>query len=288
MGIPESQLETWAHQGAVATAKKTHESIRSVLNSFDWPDGVNFEIYLQGSYKNDTNIRSDMDVDVVIQLNSIFNSNLTEEQKAYLGLSPSSYNWGDFRSDILDILRDYYGFGMIVEGNRAIKIKASAGRLPADVLVCSTYRKYKSLSAFDYIDGVTFWTRIENRQVVNYPKAHYENGVKKHQYTANHYKPTVRMFKNIRNYLEEKHYLTKGLTPSYFLECLLYNVPDEMFDNSFQDTFCNAINWLAEEKLDNFVCQNEHVLLFGNTPEQWTAASAEAFIKSAINLWKDW
>lgn len=288
MGVPESQLETWSHQGAVTTAKNTHESIRGALNSYDWPDGVDFEVYLQGSYKNDTNIRGDMDVDVVVQLNSTFYSNLNEEQKAYLGLSLAPYNWVDFRSDILDILRGYYGFGMIAEGNKTIKIKASAGRLPADVLVCSKYREYKSLSAFNYIEGVTFWTRIGNCQIVNYPKAHYDNGIKKNKNTANRYKPTVRMFKNMLNHLEERRYLTKGLVPSYFLECLLYNVPDQKFDDSFRDTFCNIINWLAKTKLDNFICQNEQVLLFGKTPEQWTIANAKAFIMSAIDLWKNW
>ena len=84
MGIPESQLETWSHQGAITTANATHESIRNALNSYEFPDGVDFEVYLQGSYKNDTNIRGDMDVDLAVQINSTFYSNLSEEQKRNL------------------------------------------------------------------------------------------------------------------------------------------------------------------------------------------------------------
>jgi len=90
MGIPESQLAIWSHQGAVTTAKATHESIRNALDSYRWTDGVDFEVYLQGSYKNNTNIRGDMDVDVVVQLNSSFYSNLSEEQKRILGFTPAS------------------------------------------------------------------------------------------------------------------------------------------------------------------------------------------------------
>jgi len=72
MAIPESQLERWANQGAVATAKLTADSIKRALNSFSgWPNGIKFEVYLQGSYKNNTNIRGDSDVDVVAQLNAI-------------------------------------------------------------------------------------------------------------------------------------------------------------------------------------------------------------------------
>ena len=88
MAIPESQLETWSHQGAITTAKATADSIKNALNSYiNRPDGVEFEIYLQGSYKNDTNIRGDSDVDVVAQLNSTFYNNLSEDQKRTLGLS---------------------------------------------------------------------------------------------------------------------------------------------------------------------------------------------------------
>ena len=78
MPIPESQLETWSHQGAVTTAKQTHESIRKALDPYIWPTGVKYEVYLQGSYKNTTNIRGDSDVDVVAQLNSTFQRDLSE------------------------------------------------------------------------------------------------------------------------------------------------------------------------------------------------------------------
>ena len=242
MRIPESQLETWSHQGAVTTAKATHESIRNALDTYEWPNGVNFEVYLQGSYKNNTNIRGDMDVDVVVQLNSAFYSNFSEEQKRYLGLIPESYGWSDFRADVLSALKDYYDSGMIAEGNKSIKVKSTGGCLPADVVVCTQYRKYRSLNSRDYVEGMTFWTRNKNRQVINYPKLHYENGVSKHQKTSGWYKKSVRMFKNIRNYIKENNYIPNNLAPSYFLECLLYNMPNENFGINFQNTFCSVVN----------------------------------------------
>ena len=106
MAIPESQLETWAKQGAITTAKSTADSVKNALNSYNnWPNGIDFEVYLQGSYKNDTNIRGDSDVDIVAQLNSTFYSNLSEEQKRILGLTPASYGWSNFRSDVLQVLK---------------------------------------------------------------------------------------------------------------------------------------------------------------------------------------
>ena len=283
MAIPESQLETWANQGAITTAKSTADSIKNALNSYtDWPDGIDFEVYLQGSYKNDTNIRGDSDVDVTAQLNSTFYSNLSEDQKGILGLTPASYHLSDFGADVLKILKNYYGQSQITEGNKSIKIKANNGRLPADVVVCSQYRRYKTVNSYDYIEGMCFWTKNDNRQVINYPKAHYDNGVTKHQNSSKWYKPMVRLFKNCRGNI------SGDATPSYFLECMLYNVPNSKFGTSYGDTFCNILNWFNENSLDNFVCQNEQLNLFGTSQEQWSTSEAKTFIKNLISLWNNW
>jgi hypothetical protein len=283
MAIPESQLKTWAHQGAITTAKATADSIKNALNSYaNWPDGADPEIYLQGSYKNDTNIRGDSDVDVVAQLNSNFYSNLSEEQKRTLGLSPASYRWTNFREDVLKALKNYYGQSQIIEGNKSLKVRANNGRLPADVVVCSQYKKYKTVNSSDYVRGICFWTKNDNRQVINYPKIHYANGVSKHQNSSEWYKPVVRLFKNSRGNI------SRDATPSYFLECMLYNVPDSKFGKSYGDTFCNVVNWLNETSLDNLVCQNGQLKLFGLTQEQWDTNQAKAFIKNLISLWNNW
>lgn len=288
MAIPKSQLERWSHQGAVTTAKQTHESIRNVLNQYEWPEDVNFEVYLQGSYKNDTNIRGDSDVDVVVQLNSTFRSNLTEEQKLAFYFGKASYGWYEFRADVLKALRNYYVNSKVREGKKSIKVFTSY--LPADVVVCIQYRKYNQppQSENDFVEGMTFYVPSEGRWVVNYPKLHYENGVKKHQATRSLYKPTVRLFKNARTYMIDKGIAPDDLAPSYFLECFLHNVPNTEFNGSYQDIFCNMVNWLLRAPLNGFMCQNGQVSLFGNTPEQWDVNKAMRFIQHMVDLWNNW
>ncbi len=194
MSIPTEQLERWSHQGAVTTAKATADSIKTALNSYRlWPSGIGYEVYLQGSYRNSTNIRGDSDVDVVAQLNTTFYSNLSEVQRMDLGFTPATYTWQDFRSDVLNRLREYYGSGYISEGNKSLKLIPNTGRLPADIVVCAEYRRYNSLRADDYELGMTFWTMSEGQQVINYPKQHIDNGIAKHGHTGYNYKPTVRM-----------------------------------------------------------------------------------------------
>jgi hypothetical protein len=78
------------------------------------------------------------------------------------------------------------------------------------------------------------------------------------------------------------------LTPSYFLESFLYNVPDSIFGKEHQQTFIDVVNWLAKSDTDQFVCQNGQMRLFGDTAEQWLAADARQFLGKLVMLWNDW
>ncbi|MHB8276048.1 MAG: nucleotidyltransferase domain-containing protein [Candidatus Humimicrobiaceae bacterium] len=285
MAISEAQLETWSHQGAVTTAKATADSVKNAIDSYrewEWSDKLDFEVYLQGSYKNNTNIRADSDVDVVAQLNTAFYSNLSDEQKRQLGLPKATYSWCEFKEDVLKALKDYYGSTFISEGDKSIKLKQNNGRLPADIIVSCQYRNYINVDRSEYIVGICFWPLTSNRQIINYPKAHYENGVNKNRNCNNWYKSLVRMFKNMRNYISNDN------TPSYFLECLIYNVPNSKFGGSYQDSFCNIVNWLSKADFNNFICQNEKIYLFDLCGEQWDALKAKTFVNNLVMVWNNW
>lgn len=301
MGIPESQLETWSHQGATKTAQATHESIRYALTQYSFPDGVSYDAYLQGSYRNSTNIRGDSDVDVVVQLESVFSKDLSELDyagKARFRLTyPTSatYTWPAFRSDVLKALRSYYGSGTVTEGNKSLKVAGNSSWLDADVVVCLTYRKYLSYPQYGaprYIEGMTFWTIREWRQVINYPKLHYDKGAKKSDDTNQRFKPAVRMFKNARSYMVDKGMIDDKCAPSYFLECLVYNMPSSQFANSCGVTYLNFIQWFWQKMIDgqlnDLLCQNGVLPLFGSQAEQWSLASASRFVNHLWLLYKNW
>lgn len=251
---------------------------------------MGYEVYLQGSYKNSTNIRGDSDVDVVAQLNTTFSSNLTEEQKRSLNLEPAEYRLRNFREDVLTALILVYGAETVLEGNKSLKVVGGSGRLPADVVPCTLYRKYYQVESDSYVKGMCFWTRNDGRMIINYPKLHRDNGVTKMSNTNNNYKKIVRMFKNIRTRLADNNIITSSLAPSYFVECLLYNVPNSYFNqNTLQNIFISVVNWLnSEGDLNGFLCQNEQHDLFGNSPEQWSLDNARTFISRVIDLWSGW
>jgi Nucleotidyltransferase domain len=150
MAIPEAQLQTWSNQGAVATAKATHESVRNALSQATALSGRSFHVFLQGSYKNDTNIRGDSDVDIVVRLNSTFHYDLSlldaAQQARWAEAYPTraTYVWEHFRGDVLAALVAYYGAGSVNPGRNAVTIAAGGGRLSADVVVATQYYLYTS------------------------------------------------------------------------------------------------------------------------------------------------
>jgi hypothetical protein len=298
MTIPDDRLKAWATQGAVDASKQSHEAIRSALESHSWPWQYHYEVYLQGSYRNSTNIRGDSDVDIVAELESSFSPNLSMLDPAqtiafHAAYSDATYGWREFRQHVLEALTDVFGSSSIYDGPKAITVFGSSGRLDADVLACQQRRHYGqfiSTASQSHVDGVRFWDRIGQRWIDNFPKLHYGNGVVKNDetHTKHWFKPTVRMFKNARTYLIDREDIAADLAPSYFLECLLFNVPDVEYGGSCSLSFHDCLHWLETADFSGFMCQNGVLPLFGPTPEQWDEARAKKLVEELVFLWDYW
>ena len=290
MAIPESQLRTWSNQGAIDGSANTHNSIKVALARHSWPERMNRDAYLQGSYRNHTNIRGNSDVDLVIESSNVCYSNLNEDEKRHLGIGPGSYNYSEFRNQVIMALKSYYGTNMVDDsGQKSIKIAASNNRLAADVVPCITYKLYRNWNVV--AKGITFWTQHSSQQVINYPKLHFQNGAYKNDSANMYYKPAVRMFKNARERIVANDPSLEGKYPSYFVECLLYNVPDDRFGNSLAQTFCDVVNFLLSDNsqhLTEFWCQNRQMPLFGNASTQWDITQAKDYINQLCVLWEQW
>jgi hypothetical protein len=296
MPIPEAQLEIWSNRGAVATAQQTRESLRHALSLHTWPSEASYETYLQGSYRNYTNIRSDSDVDLVVELNSAFRHDLSSllpsERSAFqISYADATYRWEDFRADVLQALRRHYGYSAVKEGKKTLKVESAPGRLPADVVVALEYRRYRSFSSLliqQYVEGMTFWVPSEARWAVNFPKVHYQNGNIKQAATSERFRSTVRMFKNARRYLVERGVIVRSLAPSYMVECFIYNADNTQFFDTRQSTYLGVIGSLVKKDFSTMLCQNEQLPLFGSSPEQWNVSDAIAFLRALLNLWDNW
>ncbi len=296
MSIPESQLETWAHQGSVTQSAATYNTIKNVLEAAGTPYAAKaFTVFLQGSHGNDTNIFAESDVDIVIRLDDLFFSDLSQlsaaEQTAYhSAYSNATYTYANFKNDVVNVLRKQYG-NAAKAGEKAIAIEASGSRRKADVIVAAQFRRYwKFNNLYDetYDEGICFFNGAGER-IANYPKQHSQNLTAKHRRCNGWFKPLVRVLKNLRGKLVSDGLLKPGAAPSYYLEGLLHNVPDDCFGGSYQESFACAFDWLHSADKSKLVCANgQYYLMRDGLHTCWPTANALLFLNAATKLWEEW
>lgn len=295
MAIPESKLETWSHQGAGPTSRDTYATVKRALEAATTKyANRSYEVFLQGSYCNDTNIFAESDVDVVIRLNATYNYSLDalnpQDRAAFdAAFVPATYLLSDFKADVIAALEASFPKA-VHAGPNAIKIEASGNRRSADVLAATDFRNYSSFPA--RTNGIyphaIFFMNGAGERIVNYPKLHSENCTTKHQATNGMFKPLVRILKNVRGKLETDKALKEGTAPSYYLEGLLYNVPKEKFVGKYGDAIVATMNWILEADRSTFRCAHGQSNLLGNSSTSWAADKCDLFLNAFVKLWKEW
>jgi hypothetical protein len=295
MPFSQTQLTTWAKPGASTTSASTYQSIRNALLATNSPlRNRQLDIFLQGSYGNSTNIHGDSDVDIVVLYRDTFYKDMRKltpaQQELHKQLfSPATYQWSNLRDDVVAALRAQFGSQAVTLGTKAIKVQAGSGRMTADVLPAVQFRRYATFASRDNYTahfGIQFFDSAGNA-TVNYPKNHMERGEAKNkdERTRGQYKPTIRVFKNYRNYLVAQRLLAQNIAPSYFLECLLHNAPDNLFVGNYTETVPAIINRLLNTPYERLLCQNGVTELFGSESTQWSVVNCATFLDVAQRTW---
>jgi hypothetical protein len=298
MAIPAAQLATWTGVGSVQQSSATYQSIKNVLEHKDAPYASRrIDSFLQGSYGNDTNIYGDSDVDIVLRTRGLFYYDIdalpdhqkTEFKRVYP--TPAEYTLKQFKTDVIGWLNKNYGGDLDTSGQKALRLKASGNRRSADVLLVAPHKKYSSYVSDNdatFVEGVLF-LKSDGTSVINYPKQHSDNVTAKHQVTNDQFKPTVRIFKNMRNKMVEKGFIKEGAAPSYFIEGLLWNVPNDQFVASQQTTVENCYNWFNNCDQGELKCANGiHPLIRDVTNTSWPIQGYIDFAGATRRLCVEW
>jgi hypothetical protein len=301
MAIPEAQLDTWSAQGGTGVFRQTYNHLKDTLEDPASPyarAGRKVRVFLQGSYENDSNTHGESDVDTVMMLESTFQYSLVslnpQEVANFRAAYPAdaTYTYADFKREVLAWLESQYP-GVVRPKSNAVHILRN-GKLPreADVLICQLFKDYWAFANVkdteSYLPGVKFYDQ-ENNGIVNYPDLHSVRVSDKHGDTGGRFKPTVRIFKNMRHRLTRDGVLRDGVAPSYYIEGLLSNIPEPNFVARHDATVLNCLRWLYACDRSTLRCAHRMSLLIGdNSPIAWPLASCNAFINGAANLWDNW
>jgi hypothetical protein len=86
--------------------------------------------------------------------------------------------------------------------------------------------------------------------------------------------------------LVEAELITKDIALSYYIEGLLYNVPNDKFSGNYENIVFTVLQWL--QQTTDRTRFKEYYLLQNNSHVYWPCANDDQFIDAAISLWNDW
>ncbi|NQX10365.1 nucleotidyltransferase [Microbacteriaceae bacterium VKM Ac-2855] len=215
-------------------------------------DDIDYKVFLQGSYANDTNTRGDSDVDVVVMMTSTFmpdTSQLgaTEKDSHARNRIPGTTTAQELRGKVERALRSYYGDSRIEPKNKCLRVAKTAGYVDADVVPALQHRRFTSYTpsgSSDWIEGISIQP-LRGERIVNYPKEHIRNGQSKNGVANGNYRPTVRQVKRLRRRAVDLGRLSRTDAPGYLLECLVSNVPNRYFENDPSDRLLGVLSYLS-------------------------------------------
>ncbi len=268
--------------------------LRQALAASSIVNSSQYEVFGQGSYANNTNIRQNSDIDINVCYTGGFYYHIPDgKTKEDYGLGqPIDYSYPAFKNHIEQMLVAYYSRAEVVRKNKCITVVGNTNRVQMDVVPTWKYRRYDSPNNRNYVEGVKLYPDdTPTIEVTNYPKQHIENGKNKNAATSRRFKRLARIFKNIRVRMKDDGYYTNDNITSFLLECLAFNVPNTIYNKSF---YCNWNNILKDAivylynstKEDSEVYQewgevSELLYLFrGN--RKWDRQSANEYL---VKMW---
>ena len=288
MKYTEEQLSKLCAPASTTEDAMLEHAKSQVLNALNDNHVINsnqYEVFGQGSYKNNTNVRKNSDVDINVCYTDAYYYDIPNNMsKVDFGfINPVSYTYKEYKNDIEKILVDYFGRENVVRKNKCINIKSNTYRASIDVVPTWKYRNYRNLYSYD--EGVYLFSDNYER-VINYPKQHFKNGVNRNNETCRRYKRLVRIFKNLCIKMKEDRYYINDNINSFLIECLIYNVPIDCYSQYYCDWnlfLKNCIGYLWNEtKFNNNEMLEVSELLPVFQNHKWSYIDVNNFM---YNLW---
>lgn len=290
-----NKLDRWKSPPSLAEEARLDRARRMVTDAVKRHPpfaGLGLTVEPKGSWANNTNVSSDSDSDMDIKVEFT--------QRTFRGSATGMANWEllvqngayrgpwtpeKFRSELGIALRRASN-SVDASHNVAFYVPSVSGSRPdTDVVPCFTYLHNPTFAAPNR--GTIVFTK-DGKHIVNWPQQQLDNGRAKNTRTGYRYKFAVRALKAVENDLAGLGVINN--LPSYFMECLIYNVPDPILKNALSlDTAFQAalmhlkgqfIFWSLTANPDAMVEPNGIKKLFG-PGQKWTKDDARQLVTAA-------
>lgn len=298
MTVLEDKLKRYRQPSSGSEKEKQERAERMVKQAVkSWAEAYNdiaIKYVPKGSYTNNTNVRQDSDVDIAVLRTDFyyFDSSALRPPDAMTG-SGKTYTLEGvaFRNSLAQSIERRFGNACDTTGTTAIELHENSSRVSADIVPSFMFRKYyyDQLGNISYHEGQKVY-KTDGTTVVNYPDQQLLNGRTKNVATGSRYKEMVRILKRAENDLVERGAIDP--LPSYFMECLMYNVPNSTFNSTsatpLTDILTRAIVHLWSSTKPGGVAKgwyepNEIKTLFGGG-QKWSMDDAHTLALQTFGL----
>jgi hypothetical protein len=226
----EKTFSQWAKPPGMTEEARCENAIKAIRNAISNSGELqnrNIKVFVQGSFRNNVNVRKDSDVDVGVVCFDSFYPVYPEGQlaKSY-GHSDATYRYVTFKAELVEALRCHFGSGAVESGNKAIDVKENSYHVEADVVPFFEHRRYARASP--YLSGVALFPD-EGGVIINWPEQHNDNGVRKNKDTSRRYKSVVRILKSLRIEMQVAGLTAADPIVGFLIECMIFNSPNTCF-----------------------------------------------------------
>lgn len=288
----ESTFRLWSKPSSDTEEQKcqnAEKAIKAAISESPELSKRNVIVFPQGSYINNTNVRQDSDVDICVLYKDVFFYEFFEDSitKETASIQDSEYQYSTFKNDVESALVRKFGRDMVKRGNKAFDIHENTYRVDADAVACFRHHLYyrDNNGQVKYLEG-TELRPDKGGKVINWPEQHYANGVAKNNTTSGRFKFITRAIKRLRNEMEEVNIAAAKPIPSFLIECLVFNAPDNYFGNAeyvsdVRNVIAHAyLATASRDKCKDWLEVNKIKFLFHMT-QPWAVEQAHAFLSAA-------
>lgn len=258
-------LENYAKKCKVDKISVAIRRIELVVSRYTDIKKGTFKVYLHGSIYNETNIKEDSDLDVIIEFYQPYKLNIYER----LNERNIKYIHAQLYEKIFQALENHFGENYVYRSDKCIKLRKNRLQQATDILIAFTKKSRNHKE-----DGIIFYTRSHFEKIINYPILVKELGETKNIETKGRFNEIVRILKNIRS----KHLLD---IPSFFIQSLVYNIPNTLYQSDKRRTLIDISNYLRvykKYKIMRFRFQHQQSLLFGIYSDRWDVIDLDRFL----------
>ena len=210
------------------------------------------EIFIQGSYANNTCVRGESDVDIAVVRNDIYEYAWGSNFAPYVPAFKHNAEAAIYKSTVENVLKEYFTLPYVHRKNKSIKVDGNTYRKQADTVPAfGMHHMYNSENNdyFSYNEGITIYA--DDGQVINnFPKQHIALGRAKNVATNHYYKKMVRIAKKLRYIMEDCRYPGASNVSSFGVESLLWNVSNDVFKKytNYCFAFDEVVKYLYSNK----------------------------------------